>query len=107
MTKSIEWVEDVSGCHICTSHRRTTRGYPTYPAKWFRGKDWLISRIIWTQERGEIPEGMWVLHKCDNPGCIRIDHLFLGTPVDNMWDKMVKGRCARGENHGCYKLTWE
>ena len=49
-------------------------------------------RIAWQLERGEVPDGVWVLHHCDNPPCVRPDHLFLGTPKDNSGDKDAKGR---------------
>lgn len=69
-----------------------------------------------------IPPGHLVLHRCDNPGCVRPDHLFTGTQADNMRDMSRKGRslrgdrnpmrrypekCPRGEQHGCAKLTTE
>lgn len=46
---------------------------------------------------GKIPSGKCVLHKCDNPACIRPNHLFIGTQADNMRDRFKKGR-ARVKN---------
>jgi hypothetical protein len=54
---------------------------------------------------GPIPDGMFVCHKCDNPGCVRPSHLFLGTPLDNTRDSIAKGRDYRGERHKWAKLT--
>ena len=55
----------------------------------------------------EIPRGMQVCHKCDNPECTNPDHLFLGTIADNMRDKTVKGRggAARGARNSNTKLN--
>ncbi len=59
-------------------------------------------RLSWQIHNGPIPRGMHVLHRCDNPPCVRPDHLFLGTHADNMADKIRKGRAnaATGERHG-------
>ena len=65
-------------------------------------------RVAWIQAKGEIPEGMCVCHKCDNPPCINVEHLFLGTNADNVRDREEKGRgncgCSRGELNPYSKL---
>lgn len=49
-------------------------------------------RISWEIHRGNIPKGMYVLHKCDVPGCVNPDHLYLGTQSENMRDAYHRGR---------------
>ena len=63
-------------------------------------------RLSWFIHNGPIPEGMLVLHRCDNPPCVRPDHLFLGTHQDNLLDSMSKGRRMpnKGELNGRSKL---
>lgn len=64
-------------------------------------------RQAWIDANGPIPDGLHVLHRCDVPACINVEHLFLGTHAENMTDKMLKGRCGvpYGERHVNAKLT--
>lgn len=75
------------------------------------GKRTLAHRLAWQEANGPIPTGMFVCHHCDNPPCCRPDHLFLGTPGDNMRDMAAKGRGKRtfrpGVEHPAAKLDPE
>lgn len=64
-------------------------------------------RASWIIYRGPIPDGLCVLHTCDNPRCVNPSHLFLGTDQDNSDDKVKKGRQSRlkGERNGNSKLS--
>ena len=59
-------------------------------------------RVAWIIANGPIPDGLDVLHKCDNRPCVDVGHLFLGTQLDNVHDMYAKGRDvhAFGERHG-------
>jgi len=59
------------------------------------GKVQPAHRVSWVLARGPIPDGLCVLHRCDNPPCTNPEHLFLGTKKDNMMDAARKGRIAR------------
>lgn len=70
-----------------------------------RHKGVLAHRYCWEMYNGQIPEGMSVLHKCDNPSCVNHNHLFVGTQQDNLEDMRLKGHQVRGEKQGSSKLT--
>lgn len=64
-------------------------------------------RVAWELANGPIPEGLLVLHRCDNPPCVRIDHLFIGSNADNTADMIAKGRARHpsGEANPNSRLT--
>jgi len=97
-----------SGC-LEWSGSLTSTGYPNIrvgvPGKGgARGKG---HRVSYEHNIGPIPEGLWVLHHCDNRVCVEPLHLFLGTNTDNVADMVNKGRNQKGEKHWNARLTRE
>jgi hypothetical protein len=52
-------------------------------------------RVAWECANGPIPDGLWVLHRCDNRRCVNPEHLYVGDRADNMADMVERGRSTR------------
>lgn len=96
-------------CGGLTSDRAKVKG--GYIMMWARPRNVYAHRVAWEAHHGPIPEGIKVLHRCDEPACFDVRHLFLGTIGDNNADRDQKGRGVvpnnRGMRHGLHKLTDE
>jgi hypothetical protein len=95
--KEVKWDVNENGCHICTSHYKDSDGYPR---KTVNRKAQPLSRIIYSKHYlngGEIPKGLIVRHKCDNPSCINPEHLELGTYKENSMDMVKRDRCGHSK----------
>lgn len=97
-------VQAKSGCWEWTGASDGRRGYGMIS---YQNQRWSTHRLMWALTNGPIPDGMHVLHRCDNPPCMNPDHLWLGTALDNCHDKLAKGRanhppkrefCQRGHS---------
>ena len=103
-------IDEETGCHIWTGTRqRPNQGYGLLAIS---GGRKYVHRLAWEMRYGPIEDGLFVLHKCDNPPCCNPDHLFLGTCADNVHDMLAKKRgrggpkiAAHGEAHYMSKLT--
>lgn len=92
-------VEKTESCWLWTG-ATDGRGYGKIGSGSHQASPLTASRASYALAYGPIPDGLWVLHRCDTPACVRPDHLFLGNNDDNVRDKMAKGRHL-------YKLSTE
>jgi hypothetical protein len=82
------------GCWLWTATRSAGRGDRSnwYGSVRVNNAMRRAHRVAWELTYGPIPDGLKVLHRCDTPPCVRPDHLFLGTDLDNALDRNAKGR---------------
>ena len=95
-------IDFLSGCVECALPPRPS-GYCQLMVGGKGGKLAYAHRLMWRLLRGPIPAGQVVCHYCDNPRCVNINHLFLGTQKDNVHDAMRKGR--RPSKDGVMRIT--
>ena len=88
------WSEKVHVSPGCWEWKgaRNEKGYGLI---WTGSKLGKAHRVSWELHFGPIPDGLSVLHHCDNPPCVRPDHLWIGTSADNAQDRQAKGRQNR------------
>jgi hypothetical protein len=79
-----------------------SQGYGSFS---INGKTYLAHRISYTICHGDIPEGLCVLHHCDNRLCVNPGHLFLGTNFDNIQDMVRKNRQSHNTTNRITKLN--
>lgn len=88
-----------------------TRSNQGYGSLRVDGRMLKAHRVAWELARGPVPDGLCVLHRCDNPPCCNVDHLFLGTVAINNADRAAKGRSQgvfrSGPNHPATKRRGE
>jgi hypothetical protein len=91
-----------NGCLVYRTSRKRRYAYVSVD-----GEMKPVHRVVWEMEHGPVPEGRNVLHRCDNPPCREISHLFIGTQKDNVDDMRAKGRRVNqvGIKNGRAKLT--
>lgn len=99
--------EPNTGCALWLGHVNE-RGYGQTHVQ---GKVMKAHRAAWIAVNGPLAEGLCVLHRCDQPSCVRPDHLFVGTQAENVHDCIAKGRrmsdrtthCPNGHPYGAEK----
>jgi hypothetical protein len=93
-------VEKTSACWLW----RGALANSGYGRVWFNRTMYQAHRVAYMLSNGQIPDGVDVCHRCDVKICVRPDHLFLGTRLDNMRDAATKGRVAKGSQHWTHRI---
>lgn len=95
----IQYVDKITSKEGCWLWLKS-KTHDNYGLFWLNDKYETSHRVSYKFFRGDIPEGKFVLHTCDNPNCVNPYHLYIGTHQDNMKDRQNRNRQAQGEKHG-------
>lgn len=93
----------MSDCVYTTDVVLDKDGYPRI--KWNK-RQWRMNRLLWTFAYGEIPTGLVVGHKCNNKGCINVNHFYLTTPEQNCTDAARDGLYFTGFHNKAYEHAY-
>jgi predicted DNA-binding protein YlxM (UPF0122 family) len=102
----VKFPEDIDDCWIWISSFKTN-SKESYGQFGLLGKLQLSHRFAYEYYNGLIPNGLLVLHDCDNPSCVNPNHLYTSDQLQNMKDRNNKERQAKGSNNGKSILTEE
>jgi hypothetical protein len=94
-------IDKTDGCWLWKGGK-VSSGYGRF--KYF-GESFSAHRLSWVLFRGSIPNGKFILHKCNNPICVNPDHLYIGDQFQNMQDRKINHKYFSGESHFNAKFT--
>lgn len=93
MSKPLPYIVDENGCHVFTGAKGPKGyGYVTRRIGEHPKRTWSAHRWAWIEAYGYIPPEVFVCHSCDNPPCINLEHLWIGSNADNQRDMDSKNR---------------
>lgn len=105
--KPFLFAQKTNGCIECISHTSSGGSNGKYTLVSANKQEISMHRYVFEKANRKIPEGKVIRHTCDNPKCVNINHLELGTHKENMEDMVNRGRSLVGEKNPASKLTEE